>query len=142
MNNTITLDNTTIKTDSAGRYCLNDLHKAAGGEPNHQPAFFLRREETAELMVELSNSADSQSYQPVISNAGRYGGTYVCMELAYAYTMWLAEVGQAVTPPSPCPKCCHVVCTGWCPTVGHLGVTPDPHQDVVRGTLGRCRSLR
>ena len=28
----ITIANTPIRTDAAGRYCLNDLHKAAGEE--------------------------------------------------------------------------------------------------------------
>ena len=29
--NTLTIDTITIRKDSEGRYCLNDLHKAAGG---------------------------------------------------------------------------------------------------------------
>lgn len=39
MTNLIVCD-VTIKQDAEGRYCLNDLHKAAGGEDRHQPAHF------------------------------------------------------------------------------------------------------
>ena len=89
-NQLIAINGLTIKTDSEGRYCLNDLHKAAGGADHQQPAFFMRREETAELVAELSNSAKSQSYAPVISRPGRYGGTFVVKELVYAYAMWIS----------------------------------------------------
>lgn len=50
-----------LKTDVEGRYCQNDLHKAAGGVIQHQPAFFTRRAEPHNLIMELVNSADSQS---------------------------------------------------------------------------------
>ena len=33
----ITIDTITIKQDSEGRYCLNDLHKAAGSLPKDHP---------------------------------------------------------------------------------------------------------
>lgn len=32
----LTIANTTIRQDAEGRYCLNDLHKAAGGEAKHK----------------------------------------------------------------------------------------------------------
>lgn len=56
MNNTLILDNTTIKTDSAGRYCLNDLHKAAGGEPKHRPGEWLKTGPTSQLITEIENA--------------------------------------------------------------------------------------
>ncbi|MDR8491999.1 KilA-N domain-containing protein, partial [Serratia nevei] len=37
MNNLIVIEETAIRQDSAGRYCLNDLHRAAGGEERHKP---------------------------------------------------------------------------------------------------------
>lgn len=84
----IVIDTITIRQDSEGRFCLNDLHKAAGGDPNHQPAFFLRRAETTQLINKL-NSANSQ-IKSVASERGRYGGTFVCKELVYEYAMWIS----------------------------------------------------
>ena len=71
-------------------YSLNDLHKAADNEDKHQPAFFMRREETQALVGEISKSADSQNYEPVKSVRGKYGGTYACKELVIAYAAWIS----------------------------------------------------
>ena len=91
MNNTLILDNTTIKTDSEGRYCLNDLHKAAGGLKTQQPADFFKNNSTRDLVQELRrNSEDSRSIDPIETSIGRNGGTYVCKELVYAYAMWIS----------------------------------------------------
>ena len=84
----ITIADTVIAVDSVGRFCLNDLHKAAGAESRHQPAFFFRRPETQDLEAEL-NSAPEQSFTTV-TMPGRNGGTYVCKELVYAYAMWIS----------------------------------------------------
>lgn len=84
----INVADTVIAVDSEGRYCLNDLHKAAGAESRHQPAFFFRRPEIQELEAEL-NSVPAQSL-PTITTQGRNGGTYVCKELVYAYAMWIS----------------------------------------------------
>lgn len=37
----IVIDNITIRQDGEGRFNLNDLHQAAGGEPRHKPWQFL-----------------------------------------------------------------------------------------------------
>lgn len=100
---TLEVANTAIRQDAEGRYCLNDLHKAAGGEAKHQPAFFMRRQETNELIEEIVRSADLQSLdkglggnshplKPVVSvlGKGKEQGTYVCKELVYAYAMWIS----------------------------------------------------
>ena len=84
----ITIANTLIAVDKEGRFCLNDLHKAAGAESRHQPAFFFRRPEIQELEAEL-NSAPTQSLS-TITTQGRNGGTFVCKELVYAYAMWIS----------------------------------------------------
>ncbi|MBI0520823.1 KilA-N domain-containing protein [Pectobacterium parmentieri] len=90
MTTQITICNTSIHQDTEGRYSLNDLHKAAGGEDKHQPAFWIRSEQTSELITEISNSANMQNYNPVASKRGRFGGTYACKELVYAYAMWIS----------------------------------------------------
>ena len=86
----LTIASTEIHQDADGRYSLNDLHSAAGGDSNHQPAFFMRTEQTQDLISEISNSSDSQNKNPVDSKAGRYGGTYASKEIVYAYAMWIS----------------------------------------------------
>lgn len=91
----LTIAGTGIRTDAAGRYCLNDLHRAAGGESRHQPAFWLRNAQTQALIEEIENSANLQTSVstgiPAVSTSeGRGGGTYVCKELVYAYAMWIS----------------------------------------------------
>ena len=92
MNNILILDNTTIKTDSGGRYCLNDLHKAAGENKTHQPFNFMRRVETRAMIAEIESSSDVRNYEPVslVLGKGKNQGTYVCKELVYACAMWIS----------------------------------------------------
>ena len=80
----------TIKTDDEGRYCLNDLHKAAGGAERHKPVHFLKLQSTLDLCDELAKGKDSYLCAPVNTKAGRYGGTFVVRELVYAYAMWIS----------------------------------------------------
>lgn len=80
-----------IRRDDAGRYSLNDLHRASGGAARHQPSFWLRNAQTEDLVAELLQSADSQSAAPVLTiNGGPARGTYVAKELVYAYAMWIS----------------------------------------------------
>ena len=81
----------TIKQDADGRFCLNDLHKAAGGEnPMHQPAHFLALDSTKGLVGALLNSRNSESINPVKTKTGRNGGTFVGKEIVYAYANWIS----------------------------------------------------
>ncbi|SUH38024.1 phage protein [Salmonella enterica subsp. enterica] len=36
-----------------GRYCLNDLHRAAGGEQKYRPKYWLDNKQTRELIEQL-----------------------------------------------------------------------------------------
>jgi len=56
---------TPIRRDQEGRYCLNDLHKAAGGEQRHQPRYWLANEQTKALVTAVSNSGN-----PLIAPCG------------------------------------------------------------------------
>ena len=93
---TFTILDTTIRIIN-GLYSLNDLHKAAGGSKNHQPANFLRLEQTQALIAEITSeikatgdqSSDLRSAVKVI-NGGNNRGTYVCQELVCAYANWIS----------------------------------------------------
>jgi hypothetical protein len=74
-----------VRQDSEGRYCLNDLHKAAGGEEHHAPNRFTRSEQFIGLMKELTPNL---AYLPMKSKRG--SGTFVCKELVYSYAMWIS----------------------------------------------------
>lgn len=93
MNRPLVIDGMRIRRDAAGRYCLNDLHRASGGAIKDQPALWRRLGQTEDLVTELilsnGNSTDPQSL-PIATVEGRNGGTYVVKELVYAYAMWIS----------------------------------------------------
>jgi hypothetical protein len=57
----------TVNTDEEGRYCLNDLHKAAGGADKHKVLNFIRLDSTRELVDELNCSEVSSKKACVVS---------------------------------------------------------------------------
>lgn len=86
----ISIAGTVIATDQAGRYSLNDLHKAAGSEPRHQPAQFVRLDSTTALVQELTGGQGDMGNPITVTRGGPAQGTYVCRELVYAYAMWIS----------------------------------------------------
>lgn len=88
MTNQLTIANTAIRQDAEGRYCLNDLHRAAGGIPKHKPAEWLRYSTAKELIDELK--VGNPTLSPLDTKMGRNGGTFVVKELVYAYAMWVS----------------------------------------------------
>lgn len=85
MTNQLTIADTTIKTDAEGRYCLNDLHRAAGGEETFRPSYFMRSEAALSLLHELN--VQNPHIPPVKGVRGAGGGTFAVKELVYAYAM-------------------------------------------------------
>ena len=83
-----------------GLYCLNDLHKAAGSDKKYQPANFMRLDTTQGICTEIKRSSDMRigennrcsdvSIAYKIIKGGLKQGTYVCLELVYAYAMWIS----------------------------------------------------
>ena len=88
MSKQLTVCGVSIKQDAEGRYCLNDLHKAAGGEPKHKPAEWLRYSTAKDLIDELK--VGNPTLCPLATAMGRFGGTFVVKELVYAYAMWIS----------------------------------------------------
>jgi phage antirepressor YoqD-like protein len=75
-----------IRQDAAGRYCLNDLHRAAGGEKRYGPSYWMGNAQTRELIAEIGTTGI-----PAVATAeGAGGGTFVAKELVYAYAMWIS----------------------------------------------------
>lgn len=90
MNQLMVIDGVSVSRDVVGRYSLNDLHRAAGGLDKHKPAFWLRNEQTEQLITELQ-ICNSDVPEPVsVIRGGKLQGTYVCRELVYSYAMWIS----------------------------------------------------
>lgn len=93
MNQLLVIDGISVRQDKDGRYCLNDLHRAAGGQSKHRPNYWLNNEQTADLVRELTEDGNPASVidSPVTAiKGGPNQGTYVCKELVYAYAMWIS----------------------------------------------------
>ena len=86
--------NTQIRRDDAGRYCLNDLHQASGGEARHRPGRWLDSDKTRELIECIAEGDETAGIpavcEPLTTHEGRLGGTYAVKELVYAYAMWIS----------------------------------------------------
>ncbi len=94
MNQLMMIDGVSVRRDLDGRYCLNDLHRAAGGAVQHRPSDWLKNKQTQDLVDELSSEwgiSSLEGNQPVsVIHGGNNQGTYVTKELVYAYAMWIS----------------------------------------------------
>lgn len=85
----IIIANQLIRQDEDGLYCLNDLHRASGGQSKHRAGYWLNNEVTTELIKELDTEAGIPA-SVRIRKGGSNQGTYVRKELVYAYAMWIS----------------------------------------------------
>lgn len=85
----IVIADVAIRTDAEGRYCLNDLHRASGGNPVNRPGEWLRNKQTQQLVAELGGAGISAGPVNTV-NDGVNNGTFVAKELVYAYAMWIS----------------------------------------------------
>lgn len=90
----LTVCNTAIRQDANGRFCLNDLHRAAvaagANERTKEPAKFFTSPQTVELVRELTDTQNPGIAPVSAIKGGPQQGTYVCRELVYAYAMWIS----------------------------------------------------
>lgn len=91
----VTVAGVAVRQDAHGRFCLNDLHKAAvrngANERTAEPGKFFASPHIASLCAELEKETTHDlGSLPVWTKEGRNGGTYVCKELVYAYAMWVS----------------------------------------------------
>lgn len=93
----LVIDSFSIRQDEAGRYCINDLHKASGGLRKDRPSYFLENEKTQDLIqaikdenYDVGNSASYIEPVNIIRGRGKEQGTYVVRELVYSYGMWIS----------------------------------------------------
>lgn len=85
----INIDGGIIHQDKLGRFCLNDLHQASGGEQKKQPRYFLENKQTQDLVQALVDSGIPLSPVEVV-RGGSTQGTYVVKQIVYAYAMWIS----------------------------------------------------
>jgi len=84
MNDVIKIGGFEIRENDQGWYCLNDLHRASGGEKRHYPNYFMELEQTKSLIYEMEVTGIPVTQ--TIKNVG----TFVKKEIVYAFAMWIS----------------------------------------------------
>ncbi len=92
-NKPLTIGEFTIHQDEDGRYCLNDLHRASGGEDKHKPKYWVNLVQTKDLVNEICKGEIPPLEQDRLVktvHGGNNRGTYVSKDLVYSYAMWIS----------------------------------------------------
>jgi len=84
----LNISNTPVRQDSEGRYNLNDLHKASGGEGKNKPSNWQRTQQAIELIGLLESEQSIGAIPPIVTKQGL--GTFSVKDLVYAYAMWIS----------------------------------------------------
>ncbi|WP_257806303.1 KilA-N domain-containing protein [Burkholderia glumae] len=87
MKDLIEIGGVEIHADERGRFSLNDLHRAAGGEDRHRPSRYAENQQAKDLAEEIGKAG----FPALVSvKGGASPGTYACKEMVYAYAMWIS----------------------------------------------------
>ena len=127
-----------IAQDEHGRYSLNDMHRAAGGDKRHQPSDFLRSESVRAFIAELDQTPGICGVSAVASATGRNGGTFGARLVVLRYAAWIAPTFEVQVY-----QCFDDMTRGKAP-----GYRLDDHARRVRDVLGiaelavKARGLR
>ncbi|CAB5550160.1 KilA-N domain [Citrobacter werkmanii] len=76
-----------ITTDAEGRFNLNALHRASGGEKKNGPTYWFSLDSTTQLITELEKQTTGIT---VVKKEGRNGGTFAHELLAIEYAGWIS----------------------------------------------------
>ncbi len=83
-----------VRQTEDGLYCLNDLHKAAGGEKRHAPNYFIDLDSTKDYVSYLKDQyRESGNDENQILRTARGGngetGTFANLKMLYSYSYWI-----------------------------------------------------
>lgn len=88
----------TIHKSANGLYSLTDLFKSSGAKAKDRPTYWLKRQDTKDLVSELEGENNDVGFLTAVNNQrvievinGDGGGTFVCKELVYDYAMWISK---------------------------------------------------
>ena len=91
----ITIEDVVVRVDANGRYCLNDLHKAAiangKATENHAPAQFLRNDGVQAFIGALDMEKGSVQICTSVNSVkgGKSPGTFAVELVAIRYAAWI-----------------------------------------------------
>ena len=85
----LSINKTSISQDDFGRFAINDLHKAAGGNDKDRPSYYYRSKNFKDTVNVLT--VQNRTLDPIVKKTGRWnGGTWVSEELVIDYAMWVS----------------------------------------------------
>ena len=87
----LTILKTSIR-QSDNLYSLNDLHIASGDDSKHRPTYFVKNQQTQDLVNEIERCENSHIAIKVVKGGRNpeLQGTWVCEELVLSYAMWIS----------------------------------------------------
>ncbi|PAV01663.1 DNA-binding protein [Arsenophonus sp. ENCA] len=91
MSKLVVIENTVVRQDAFGRYCLNDLHRAAVAQgkasESQRPSVFLRSEGINNFVQKVSEASNSASVN--IIKGGLESGSWANELVAIRYAAWI-----------------------------------------------------